>query len=68
MPPFSKEKLARLRQIERDFQIRAFGEELARVNLDLTFEERHRYLAWMREVARKNGVPPTPRPFESLEE
>jgi hypothetical protein len=66
MPPFSKEKLARIRKIQRDFHVRAFGEELARVNLDMTIEERHRYLAWMRENARKNGVPPTPRPFESL--
>jgi hypothetical protein len=68
MPPFSKEKLARLRDIERDFHVRAFGEELARVNLDLTIEERHRYLAWMRELARKNGVPRGPRLFDSLEE
>lgn len=67
-PPFSKEKLARLRQIERDFHVRAFGEELARVNLDMTIEERHRYLACMRETARKNGVPPAPRPFDSLDE
>ena len=64
----SKEKLARIREIERDFHVRAFGEELARVNLDLSIEERHRYLAWMRETARKNGVPPAPRPFESLDE
>src|SRR5438552_3177797 len=47
---WSKEKLARWRQIERDFHGRAFGEELARVNLDLTIEERHRYLDWMREL------------------
>ena len=26
------------------------------VNFDLTIEERHRYLDWMREYARKNGV------------
>jgi hypothetical protein len=68
MPRLSKEKLARIREIERDFHVRAFGEELARVNLDMTIEERHRYLAWMRETARKNGVPRSPRPFESLEE
>ena len=67
-PPLSKEKRARIRQIERDFHVRAFGEELARVNLDMTIEERHRYLAWMRETARKNGVPPSPRPFETLED
>lgn len=56
-PPWPKEKLARLRQIERDFHVRAFGEELARVNLDLTIEERHNYLEWMRELARQHGVP-----------
>jgi hypothetical protein len=67
-PPLSKEKRARIREIERDFHVRAFGEELARVNLDMTKEERHRYLAWMRETARKNGVRPAPRLFESLED
>ncbi len=55
---WSQEQLARLRKIERDFHERAFGEELARVNLDLTIEERHNYLAWMRELARRHGVPP----------
>ena len=63
MPPWSKEKLARIREIERDFHVRAFGEELARVNLDLSIEERHRYLDWMREMARKHGVPPSRRPL-----
>ena len=67
MPPWSKEQLARIREIERDFHVRAFGEELARVNLDMTIEERHRYLAWMREMAHRNGVPPTPRPFDEEE-
>jgi len=56
-PRRSKEQLARIREIERNFHVRAFGEELARVNLDMTIEERRRYLDWMREVARKNGVP-----------
>jgi hypothetical protein len=55
------EALNRLREIERDFHVRAFGEELARVNLDMTKEERHRYLAWMRETARKHGVTPEKR-------
>ena len=63
MPRWSKEKLTRLREIERDFHVRAFGEELARVNLDLTIEERHKYLAWMREMGWKNGVPPTRSAF-----
>lgn len=67
-PALSKEKRARIREIERDFHLRAFGEELARVNLDMTIEERHRYLTWMRETARKNSVPRAPRLFESLEE
>ena len=67
MPPWSKEKLARIREIERSFHVRAFGEELARVNLDLSIEERHRYLDWMREMARQNGVPRTLRPFEADE-
>jgi hypothetical protein len=53
--PWSDAKLARLREIERDFHVRAFGEELARVNLDLTIEERHRYLAWMRALGNKKG-------------
>ena len=66
-PPCSRKKLARIREIEREFQVREFGEDLARVSLDLTIEERHRYLDWMRELARQNGVPPAPRPFE-LEE
>ena len=57
MPHWSKEKRARLREIERDFHVRAFGEELARVNLDMTKEERLRYIDWMCETARKNGVP-----------
>ena len=56
MPPWSREKLARIREIERGFHVRAFGEELARVNLDLTIEERLRYLTWMRDMARRHGV------------
>jgi hypothetical protein len=58
----SREQAVRLREIERAFHVRAFGEELARVNLDLTIEERHQYLAWMRETSRQNrafpGGPP----------
>lgn len=52
-----KDKLARVREVERRFHCRAFGEELARVNLDLTIEERHRYVARMRELARQHRVP-----------
>ncbi len=60
------ESLARIREIERDFHVRAFGEELARVNLDMTKEERHRYIDWMRETARKHGVKPEKKfPYDS---
>jgi hypothetical protein len=52
----TQEQSARLRQIERDFHVRAFGEELARVNLDLTIEERRQYLAWMRESLASQPV------------
>ncbi len=45
-----------LRAIFRRFQEREFGEELARVNLDLTEAERLDYLAWMRETARQHGI------------
>jgi hypothetical protein len=64
---WTPEQRARWRQIERDFHVRVFGEELARVNLDLTIPERRRYIAWMNEVARKNGVPPPKGPFDHLE-
>ena len=64
MPRWSKAQFARLREIERDFHVRAFGEELARVNLDMTKEERLRYIDWMRELAEKNGVPPERDPFD----
>jgi hypothetical protein len=55
-PRWTAEQLARLREIERDFHVRAFGEELARVNLDLTIEQRLEYLAWMRRTARQHKV------------
>ena len=61
LPRLSRDKLNRVREIEREFHIRAFGEELARVNLDLTKEERHRYIDWMRETARQHGVKPEKR-------
>jgi hypothetical protein len=54
----SREKRAHIRQIEREFHIQAFGEELARVNLDMTKEQRMKYLEWMRQNARKHGVKP----------
>ena len=64
---WSKEARIRFRQIERDFHVRAFGEELARVNLDLTIEERRRYLDWMRQLARYHRVPPKPGLFKMEE-
>ena len=63
-PQLSREQLKRLDEIERDFHVRAFGEELARVNLDMTKEERIQYVSWMRETARKNGVPKERGAFE----
>ena len=68
MPRWSKEQRARIREIQREFHVRAFGEELARVNLDMTIEERHKYLEWMRQMARKHGVPRTRGAFEFREE
>ena len=41
MPRLSKAQRARIREIQRDFHVRAFGEELAHVNLDMIIEERH---------------------------
>ena len=46
----------RLMEIERNFQVRKFGEELARVNLDMTQAQRLAYLGWMRSHARRHGV------------
>lgn len=56
MPKWPKQQRARLREIERDYHVRAFGEELARVNLEMTKEERLRYLQWMGDNARKHGL------------
>lgn len=56
--PWLKDDLARFREIERDFHEREFGAELARVNLDLTIEERLKYLEWMRNLSRRHGVKP----------
>lgn len=55
-PKLTRQHVERFREIERAYHVRAFGEELARVNLDLTKEERIRYIEWMRENARKHGV------------
>lgn len=45
-----------IREIERDFHVRVFGEEMTKVNLDMSEEERRRYLSWMRKVATEHGV------------
>ena len=46
---------ARLREIEYDFHVRAFGEEMARVNF-LPPEERMRYIHDMIDYAVSKGV------------
>lgn len=67
--PLTKEHVDELREIERDYHVRAFGEELARVNLDMTKEERIRYLSAMRENARRHGVNlERPLPYNFTEE
>jgi hypothetical protein len=53
-PKWSKAQVERIREIEHAFHVREFGDELARINFDLTIEQRSQYLAWMRESARKN--------------
>ncbi len=52
----SQEHVEKFREIERAYHVRAFGEELARVNLDLTQKERIQYIQWMRDNARQHGV------------
>lgn len=44
-----------LRQVEYDFHVRAFGEEMARVNF-LPLEERRAYIAEMVDWAASKGV------------
>jgi hypothetical protein len=46
---------ARLRKIERDFHVRAFGEELARINF-LPEKRRKQAVAEMIDHARSKGV------------
>jgi hypothetical protein len=67
MPPWTREQFARIRQIEGDLHVRVFGEEMARVNLEMSEAERHRYLQWMRELAAKKGLRPRGAPREDLE-
>lgn len=55
-PKLTREHVEKFREIERAYHVRAFGEELARVNLDLTQKERIQYIQWMRDNARQHGV------------
>ena len=52
----TREHVEKFREIERAYHVRAFGEELARVNLDLTQKERIQYIQWMRDNARQHSV------------
>jgi hypothetical protein len=49
------EVLERLRKVEYDFHVRAFGEEMARVNR-LPLAERRRYIGEMVDHAIRKGV------------
>lgn len=53
--PLPPEVVDEIRAIEYDFHVRAFGEEMARVNF-LPREERMRYLYDMIDHARAKGV------------
>ena len=57
MPNFKPDAsaLRRLRKLERDFHIRAFGEELARINF-LPEKRRKQAVAEMIDHARSKGV------------
>ena len=57
-PKRSQARTERIREIEHAFHVREFGEELARINFELTIEQRHEYLAWMRESSRKKEPEP----------
>lgn len=49
------EVLEHLREVEYEFHVRAFGEEMARVNF-LPLEQRKAYVGEMFDHARKKGV------------
>lgn len=51
----TSEQEKRLSEIEWNFHVRAFGEEMARVNF-MTVEERKAYLARCRQRARSDKV------------
>ena len=60
-PPRPREARLRLRELEHETHFKLFGEELARVNLDMTKRQRMDYLEWMRQTSRKHGVKPEKR-------
>ena len=49
------ETLAYLREVEYRFQVRAFGEEMARVNF-MPLDQRKQYLCDILDHARRKGV------------
>lgn len=53
--PLTPAQCRRLRKIERDFHVRAFGEELARINF-LPEKRRKQAVAEMIDHARRKGV------------
>lgn len=53
--PLTPAQKRRLRKIERDFHVRAFGEELARINF-LPEKRRKQAVAEMIDHARSKGV------------
>lgn len=67
LPPPPREARRRLRELEHETHCKLFGDELARVNLELTKRQRMDYLEWMRQTARKNGVKPEKKfPYDGL--
>lgn len=55
LEPLTPEVREEIRRIEYDFHVRAFGEEMARVNF-MPLEERKRYLYDMIDHATAKGV------------
>ena len=53
---WTEEQQKLLQELEYDFHVRAFGEEMAAINF-MPAQERLRSLSAMWEFARKNGVP-----------
>ena len=59
---WTAEETKRFREIERNYHRRAFGEELTRVNLDSSLEDRRRYLEWMRHYSQRHRAKSFPHP------